>query len=119
MIPPLRPALVSLLTALPPAGQQRLIIMGWSADGPTGVSRRLRDPERALRRADSAFERASIYGRISWAYATQAEPDHAWRALARAFGELGEHLPSGLGLGQQGGEASFDLVFQGVFLIWG
>lgn len=51
MIPRLRPALVPLLTALPPAGQQRLVIMGWSADGPTGVSRRLRDPERALRRA--------------------------------------------------------------------
>ncbi len=51
MIPPLRPGLVSLLTALPHPGQQRLIIMGWSADGPTGVSRRLRDPERALRRA--------------------------------------------------------------------
>ena len=51
MIPRLRPALVPLLTALPPAGQQRLVIMGWSGDRPTGVWRRLRDPGRALRRA--------------------------------------------------------------------
>lgn len=51
MTSPLRPALATLLPALPEAAQQRLLIMGWTAAGPLELPRRLRDPERALRRA--------------------------------------------------------------------
>ena len=51
MTPPLRPPLATLLPALPAAVQQRLAIMGWTEAGPADRPRRLRDPERALRRA--------------------------------------------------------------------
>ena len=51
MTPLLRPALATLLPALPEAVQQRLTLMGWTEAGPSDLPRRLRDPERALRRA--------------------------------------------------------------------
>ena len=59
MIPQLHPALVPLFAAVPPACQQRLILMGWSGD-PVAPSRRLRDPERALRRAIGGPQHVSL-----------------------------------------------------------
>lgn len=60
MIPQLHPALVPLFTAVPPACQQRLVLMGWSAEDPSGPARRLRDPERTLRRAIGGPQQVSL-----------------------------------------------------------
>ena len=60
MTPLLRPALANLLPALPQEAQQRLDIMGWTAAGPLNQPRRLRDPERALRRALGGQQAVSL-----------------------------------------------------------
>lgn len=60
MIPQLHPALVPLFAAVPPACQQRLVQMGWCAEDPSGPSRRLRDPERTLRRAIGGPQQVSL-----------------------------------------------------------
>ncbi|MFO0739113.1 MAG: protein kinase [Labilithrix sp.] len=43
--------------------------------------------------ARDSVERASLHGRVAWAYSTVGDPDKAWEALGRAFAELGERMP--------------------------
>jgi signal transduction histidine kinase/CheY-like chemotaxis protein len=57
------------------------------------VDRSIAELERALACADSRVERATILGRIAWAYEAHAEPEPSWKALERAFVELGARLP--------------------------
>ncbi len=61
------PALAPLLAAVPPASQQRLIVMGWSIENvshfgslESSPRRRLHDPERALRRAVGGPQQVSL-----------------------------------------------------------
>jgi signal transduction histidine kinase/predicted Ser/Thr protein kinase len=54
----------------------------------------LRAFEAALELAVDPVTRASVLGRITWVRRTRSEPDQAWAALERAFGELGVVMPT-------------------------
>src|SRR5690606_20886472 len=49
--------------------------------------------EAALARTSDAIGRATILGRIAWAYQIQPNAEAAWAALARAFEAIGEAMP--------------------------
>lgn len=49
--------------------------------------------EAALERTPDAVGRATILGRIAWAYQIQPNAEAAWAALARAFDAIGEVMP--------------------------
>jgi signal transduction histidine kinase/CheY-like chemotaxis protein len=81
----------------------------------------LRSFDAALGLAVDPVTRATVLGRIAWVRRARSEPDQAWAALERAFGELGvvmptEESPPGKGgnkIVPAGGTAdAFDALFE-------
>jgi signal transduction histidine kinase/CheY-like chemotaxis protein/tetratricopeptide (TPR) repeat protein len=54
----------------------------------------LRSFEAALELAVDPVGRAGVLGRLTWLRRARSEPDEAWAALERAFGELGVVMPT-------------------------